>query len=514
MTQLHEIVQSIRHKVEDTIQLIRTRTNDLSTSDGDYTQGDSQESSSYSKLHRLRQIAVNSLGSSCSPEARSPDEGSRTAKAVDSFMGTLFGDCYGSDHTGTNHCPGPMSSFSEKEFVMKMQNRHDFSNTSSTKRKSRSKNNDDGTPIIRSQGLPVRTINPVSSSDECQYAQYYNDDHAKAAKAVIQAREREERERGIYRKRMEHIKAEAEADSHRLRSEIIQDDMNNHSKLSSLTEKKQFTHRDFTHLERNDTIHHPPLPRKAQHRENIKVAGDPYRLYEVTHSFSNQQGDDKSYNYDDGISALSAHTLEEMAKENVYLLRRNQSMTPEEQGFDIVAGSTTSRSPTQNNSSFCPPSPVIADKSSSFEADSYHKSLEKASNDGEDDDESEYGDLVRTLYPVQHNNSSDSRHTHSSSHSSDSDLYYKEEKQYWTQVVEGEHHLSELDIAKINAGNINAQKALNSGVTHINNASSHMKRKSRRSRSMKLFHRRSGYIECEEDIDSSRSLDSDESNQI
>lgn len=483
MTQLHELVRSIRHKVQDTIQLIRSRTNDLgSTLDGEQG-GDSDES--YSKLHRLRRRAVQSLGSSCSPEAAAPDEGTGAAKVVDSVIGTLFGDCYG----GGGNCSDPVSQFDDKELMKKMQKRQRFTSKPNKRRDKTGEAGDKST--LKTQGLPIRTINPASSRDECHYAQYYNDDHAEAAKAVIQAREREERERGIYRKRMENMKADAikyQSKRHLVSKEGL---------VSVAEEKDMVDDADPGVMQpRNNTYSSPNRP---QHRENIKVGDSPYRLYEVANSLPSQPGDDEhehdaiSCNYDDGISALSAHTLEEMTKTSTYLYRRNRSI-PKEEGFDIVARSNSSSPiPQDNDGTVGPPSPVETDGSSSLDVDRKQANEQVASD--ESDDESDYGELVRSLaYPVQiDQNSSLDTTMNNSSQSSDSELCKKEEKQYWTQVVAEEQVPSGLNESRA------TEKRKNNTSKRSERASPTTKRKSRRPRSMNIFNRRSGYVECEED---------------
>lgn len=433
MTHLREIATSIRTKFDDTIETIRSMGSDFSSNiDGE--QGESQGSS---RFNRLRKRAVQSLGTSCSPEAAAPDEGPKAARVIDSVIGALFGDCYGS-----NNCSGVMSQEKEKEFMSKMYHRSFISN----RQKSQHHKDIGQTPIMRSnKGLPVRSIGSASSRDECHYAQHYEDYHAQAAKAVILAREREERERGIYRKRMEDLKCKAEDEAER--SAMKHHRISNKEDKSSTPLERWDQHEDNKNRQDQEvTPHKNHTSARPQHRENIKVGGNPYRLYEVSRSLSSQYAvedhDAASYNFDDGISALSAHTLEEMAKQDVHLLRRIQSI-PQEQGFDIVARPT---SPVKDLSKPDePPSPIATDESS---RDSRKNESPQTTID--DDDESDYGDLVRESYPVQMSrNTSSDNHTLDSTQSSEFDLWRSQEKQYWTQVVEGDSPV-ELTVATIN----------------------------------------------------------------
>ena len=60
-------------------------------------------------------------------------------------------------------------------------------------------------------------------------------------------------------------------------------------------------------------------------------------LEEVKHHFEEESESGTSFNFDDGISALSAHTLEEMAKAEKMLQRQNRlTNEPQEQGFDVT----------------------------------------------------------------------------------------------------------------------------------------------------------------------------------
>jgi len=88
----------------------------------------------------------------------------------------------------------------------------------------------------------------------------------------------------------------------------------------------------------------------------------PYRVSEVPRALpaeSMDEADDVSYCFDDGISAISAHTLEEMARLNpVSPARRSRKSTamdePEEEGFDISIkdnGTGTGTSPNKADNS-------------------------------------------------------------------------------------------------------------------------------------------------------------------
>jgi len=166
----------------------------------------------------------------------------------------------------------------------------------------------------------LHNLQKSTSRDECFYAQFYEDDHGRAARAVLLTREREEKERVSQRRHMKemHSKAREEAG---MRFQMKGGDVVNKAKSpqrmgSSSMKQKQ---------------------RQQQHRENIRVGGTPYRLCEVGNGMNRSTSEDSesgvSDNYDDGISAISAHTLDEMAKAEMILQRKIG--IPREEGFDI-----------------------------------------------------------------------------------------------------------------------------------------------------------------------------------
>uniref|UniRef100_A0A6S8TYN3 Uncharacterized protein n=1 Tax=Chaetoceros debilis TaxID=122233 RepID=A0A6S8TYN3_9STRA len=270
---------------------------------------------------------------SCSPEAVHPDDNDNhndhnngragAADIIDSVMSTLFGVCTGSNFT---HCPNVgadgqdnverLENMMHKK-RMGMGGNGGFSSRNETASRLGTK----ASRALNSLTQRTKNISPsskdaagLSKSDEAFYAQFYGDDHGRAARVVLLARKREERERYHHRQQMENLHRSPRTGSQ------------SHGQTSR--GERRGAEGAGTASKRRS---------QPQHKENITTNGHGYRISEVSNL--NRSSDDAestggvSYNYDDGISALSAHTLEEMAKVEKILQRRRG--IPKEQGFEL-----------------------------------------------------------------------------------------------------------------------------------------------------------------------------------
>jgi len=278
----------------------------------------------------------------------------------------------------------------------------------------------------------LHNLQKTSSRDECFYAQFYEDDHGRAARAVLLAREREEKERGSQRRKMKemHSKAREEAG---MRFQMKGGDVVNKVSPQRMGSMKQ----------------------QQQHREKIRVGGNPYRLCEVGNMNRSTASEDSesglSYNYDDGISAISAHTLDEMAKADMILQRKIG--IPREQGFDIALESTDGRTVEE-----CDAPPDLDSTAESSDASEHvariqdivedHQSLckprvEKPSSSFDKVGEEEDG----PRYPVQmaRPRSQMSGGSTESSTQSDHSEWKNQDAKYWTQVADEDTNTTKRD---------------------------------------------------------------------
>ena len=299
--------------------------------------------------------------SSCSPEGTQPNDSERASKLIDSVMTTLFSACTG------NQCP-PSNDDKVVESMQKKQ----------------------PTKLGKKARSALQTLQRTSSRDECHYAQFYEDDHGRAARAVLMVREREGKERIQQRQRMNELHQKA--------------------RLEARTSISPGQKKGPTVPQHRETV--------PQHRENIQVGGTPYRLYEVGSPLNRSGASEEevsvmSYNFDDGISALSAHTLEDMAKAELILQRKYG--VPKEQGFDITLGSTAGAD--------LPPS---------------RTGTVESSNASDDVVETEKDNVAVEKYPVQMARPRSHRSNGSASGSikSDHSEWKTHEQKYWVRVVE------------------------------------------------------------------------------
>ena len=274
MVQLIEVASQLKSRLETVLTKLKSTENDRSTST-----------------------------SSASPTAANPESlNNQTARVVESVFNTLFGACNGTNCASKDDSQNITASFRKKSILTKAQ---------------------------RTQ---LQTLKTSGSNLESRYAQHYQDDHGRAARAVLMASEREEHEQMSRRKQWQNMNREATAEA---------------QESSVLNRRKT----------RRNIGSGQPTKQHKKHLERMKVNGNGLSLTEVEQSFEEESESGVSVNFDDGISALSAHTLEEMAKAEVLLLRQQRlSKEPQEQGFDISI---------DNSSISGPPSPTSTDNSDS-----------------------------------------------------------------------------------------------------------------------------------------------------
>ncbi len=269
--------------------------------------------------------------SSCSPESAHPNDSNRTAEIIDSVITTLFGVCTGTSPGGAGGglgCPNMHVSDNDKNQIMEsMQKRN--SSTKLGKKTSRALNS------LRYSCSGANKKGLAHDKDEAFYAQFYQDDHGQAAREFLAARERERQEGQMHRQHLQSLQKSARVEA-QLRSTT-----NHHARLNSTNTLMAGNGKDGVNN----------MNTAQQHKERIRVGKNGYRLCGVNANgglnpnasgTSYDDGDSAagmSYNYDDGISALSAHTLEEMAKAEMILQRRRG--IPQEQGFDIAVNSSS-----------------------------------------------------------------------------------------------------------------------------------------------------------------------------
>jgi hypothetical protein len=192
--------------------------------------------------------------SSCSPEEVQPNDSERGSKLIDSVVSTLFAACTG------NNCPP-----NDEELVESLHKKRP-------------------TKLGKKARMALHTLQHSSSRDECHYAQFYEDDHGLAARAVLMARKRETRERNIHRQKLKELHQNAIFEA---QPEMTRGNKNNNT--------------------------------NSLNRSNI----------------FDDSASALSYSFDDGISALTIEfTLEEMAKAELILQRERENSRPK--GFESI----------------------------------------------------------------------------------------------------------------------------------------------------------------------------------
>lgn len=358
--------------------------------------------------------------SSCSPEGAQPNDSERASRLIDSVMTTLFAACTG------NNCP----TNDEEMLVEAMQ-----------------KKQKQPTKLGKKARNALRTLQNSSSRDECHYAQFYEDDHGMAARAVLMARKREDRERSQQRLKLKELHQMA-------RAEAVSQGARNSNRKNKVPQ---------------------------QHLEKVQVDGDPYRLCEVGNGLNRSAASDDSasalsYNYDDGISAISANTLEEMAKAEI-LLQRKRGI-PKEQGFEFV----------KTDEDNLPPSPASTVESSNasndvsrtkIEPPESEKVVRKYKNDIEN-------------YPVQMARPRSHRSVATTGSSSQSEFmeWKDQDDKYWARVVEGEEDATNQQFQNITSPQKEQHPHDTSVLSTVSISSTQRKKKGRKTRTPKIFTRR------------------------
>ena len=177
----------------------------------------------------------------------------------------------------------------------------------------------------------------------------------------------------------------------------------------------------------------------TQHKEKIRIGNDPYRLCEVSdvnRSAFSEEESEVSYNFDDGISALSAHTLEEMAKAEKILLKKQQARIPREEGFDICLEPTVFEKDADG-----PPSPASTVESE----DDQSPTQDTEHNQPDQKSVSKNTTEVKT-YPVQmaRPRRSASPDGSASTASDFSSTWRKQEENYWAEEIQKDKDTRDL----------------------------------------------------------------------
>jgi len=409
MVQLNNVANQLRARLETVISKIKN------------------------KNHENERTHSSLSSSSASPNATNPENlNQQTVKVLDSVFNALFGVCSG------NNCTNQSSDNDSQVITKTIQKKHLLDKDQ------------------RRTGM--HSLKLTGSNLESRYAQHYQDDHGRAARATLMASEREEKEKMTRRKLWEQNSRLAHAEA---RGAAVEE--KKRSRLSSSNRAAGGT----------------GARRAPQHREHIEVNGNPLSLSEVHQQSSEDDLNSvTSYNYDDGISALSAHTLEEMAKAEA-ILRKRSHKEPQEQGFDISIEQTSSG----------PPSPTGTIESSTSEEDDRSNMDNLIGLQYDEDQFNQHSLGQQKKYPVQmaRNNSESSRVSTNTSKSEFSTVWKNNEQQYWTQVVDSNFP---------SVGSVRANS-----ITSTSQSNALLSQKSKKKGRPRLFGRRKKYMECEEEYD-------------
>lgn len=226
-----------------------------------------------------------------------------------------------------------------------------------------------------------------------------------------------------------------------------------------------------------------------QHKEKIHIGNAPYRLCEVSdvnRSAFSEEGSEASCNFDDGISALSAHTLEEMAKAEKILLKKQEARIPREEGFDICLEPSVFEKDAEG-----PPSPA-----STVESDDDHSPAQETErNPPEEQSISANANDIKT-YPIQmaRPRRSSSPDGSASTASEFSATWRKQEENYWAEVVKEDKDTKNVfHTPTKDSNNTTLSTTFSSSRSSISS-----QKKGRRPR-LRILGRRKQYIECDED---------------
>lgn len=452
---------------EDDDYDVHTR-NSLSAEDESRSRNHNRRNHHSSSTLQNKSLGTSSSSGSSPRESSPPRHSEKATKMVEQVMQTLFGAC-----AGTN-CPGhytPNHDDSEehdehshhvRNVVNQIQNKSTHIRRPYTRsavgtgrgggstRPTTTTKTSTSSAILLPNHHPhysetyTRALHSLSSQQhhsESYYAQQYKNDYAQIAQTDLQRQSDLETQKQWQKKRMENLKRDAtlEATTQRFGGGGGGGSNTNRANTPKMT---------------NRMIPH------SQKDHNIQVIdGKPYQLHvsEVaTQKFephilmNDEEKSIESFNYDDGISALSAHTLEEMAKVEARLDRARG--IPTEQGFDITCtlrpeGDKLEEGEEVENEEGHgqgPPSPVGTEESSNDSGSSKSSDRTKSSQSthvtrsNKELDRS--GIPKHHTYPVQSARPSSpsalSQTTQSIFSQLDLSASASQEQQYWSQIIE------------------------------------------------------------------------------
>lgn len=265
--------------------------------------------------------------------------------------------------------------------------------------------------------------------------------------------------------------------------------------LQSLQKSSSNESRERDDVRGHATLNHDPRNIPVQHKEKIHVGGEPYRLCEVSaaNKFGvSEEESEVSFNFDDGISALSAHTLEEMAKAEKILLKKRGYQLPREEGFDI----SLEASVLEESKSDGPPSPASTVESDDVtpdrDTDEQVQPMKKNATETT-------ARQTKKSYPVQMARARrESSPDGSVSTASDfSSTWRMQEQNYWLRVAEQGDEDESRDVLRTPVKDKNTTLSTTSSSPRSSLSKQNKKRNKPR---MRVLNRRKQYIECEEDM--------------
>lgn len=552
MVQLREAAFTIRSKINTKINHAISNFRDPpppSQSQNQHQQTpDYDEDETLSTLHRLvlarkRNTTSFSHSTGTPPPASPPNDpisnvsgtGERTTKVMESLFSTMFGVCAGTQHeTCSNNgpqCPAPSMYYCDpsdnydhrdnnyrrkhhNDVLHNMQKRNrrppslpstiiQHTPTPSNQRKSFPNSNQSKTKTKNNTQQHRRQS--THPNDEYNYANFDNDDdyHAEPTTPIPAT------QLSIPRRKHHHHHSDGGGG-------IIGSKGRNHRRQKST--QRRINVITPQEAEENRIARATNAARgsnKQVRQEHINVGGMPYRLTEVARPSCDdrlpsgdggleleeemkEEGTARSYSYDDGISALSAHTLEDMAERELFLDRLRG--IPIEEGFDIAEDAGAGRH--------------LEDRGiGNLEAE---KMLIKAaarspSKQRDEDSIKECDNERRSSYPVQmaRNRSETSKQ---SSKSDFSDVWKRQERQHWMRVVEEDgpaEFAVASEAAKKAALTPEEEKAKSAKREHIAQHPHETmivtardvvpQKKKKKNRSRAIFGRRKGYMTYEEE---------------
>ena len=159
-----------------------------------------------------------------------------------------------------------------------------------------------------------------TSRDECHYAQYYDDDHGRAARATLVMRRNEDRKLNARRRRAQQMYKDAGEEAEKYSPITSQDFRKSYKGVSPKGERSSTNNNKPSQFGYANTLHsservlayhnHTNLGSSNNHHShfvNQRKSSEPTMIHHVLTP-------DKDCPFDDDISAISAHTLEEMMK--------------------------------------------------------------------------------------------------------------------------------------------------------------------------------------------------------